>query len=64
MSSHTASIVSRVWRYLEQFTSRIFLKMPDEYSTPPYKRLVGMPPDYNWQSLPGKRGTSISRCVR
>jgi type I restriction enzyme M protein len=73
MSTHTASIVSRVWSfcttlrddgvgygdYLEQLTYLIFLKMADEYSKPPHKRQVGIPPLYNWQSLQGKRGAEL-----
>lgn len=37
--------------YLEQITYLIFLKMAFEYSQPPYKRNVGIPTEYNWQSL-------------
>lgn len=69
----TASIVSRVWSfcnllkddgvgygdYLEQLTYLIFLKMADEYSRPPYKRDVGIPKRYNWQSLKDKRGAEL-----
>src|ERR1022692_1682252 len=70
---NTASIVSRVWSfcttlrddgvsygdYLEQLTYLIFLKMADEYSKPPYKREVGIPAKYNWQSLKSKRGAEL-----
>ena len=69
----TASIVSKVWSfcttlrddgvgygdYLEQLTYLIFLKMADEYSQPPYSRKVGIPAEYNWQSLKAKRGTEL-----
>ena len=69
----TASIVSRVWSfcttlrddgvsygdYLEQLTYLIFLKMADEYSKPPYKRDVGIPKKFNWQSLKSKRGAEL-----
>ena len=69
----TASIVSRVWSfcttlrddgvsygdYLEQLTYLIFLKMADEYSQPPYNRKVGIPAEYNWQSLRTKRGAEL-----
>ncbi|MEK0326070.1 MAG: type I restriction-modification system subunit M N-terminal domain-containing protein [Nitrosopumilus sp.] len=62
---NTASIVSKVWSfcttlrddgvgygdYLEQLTYLIFLKMADEYSKPPYNRDVGIPAEYNWQTL-------------
>ncbi len=69
----TASIVSKVWSfcttlrddgvgygdYLEQLTYLIFLKMADEYSQPPYNRKVGIPAEYNWQSLRAKRGAEL-----
>jgi len=69
----TASIVSRVWSfcttlrddgvsygdYLEQLTYLIFLKMADEYARPPYNRDVGIPPEFNWQSLKSKRGAEL-----
>lgn len=69
----TASIVSKVWSfcttlrddgvgygdYLEQLTYLIFLKMADEYSQPPYNRNVGIPTEYNWQSLKAKRGAEL-----
>lgn len=70
---NTASIISRVWSfcntlrddgvgygdYLEQLTYLIFLKMADEYSKPPYSRNVGIPPEYNWQSLKTKKGAEL-----
>ena len=70
---NTESIVSKVWSfcttlrddgvgygdYLEQLTYLIFLKMADEYSQPPYNRDVGIPADYNWQSLKSKRGAAL-----
>ena len=69
----TASIVSKVWSfcttlrddgvgygdYLEQLTYLIFLKMADEYSQSPYNRKVGIPAEYNWQSLKAKRGAEL-----
>ncbi len=69
----TATIVSKVWSfcttlrddgvgygdYLEQLTYLIFLKMADEYSQPPYNRKVGIPAEYNWQSLKAKRGAEL-----
>ena len=53
MSEQTSAIVSKVWAlcnplrddgvsygdYLEQLTYLIFLKMSNEYSQPPYKRV-------------------------
>lgn len=70
---NTASIVSKVWSfcttlrddgvsygdYLEQLTYLIFLKMSDEYSRPPYSRDVGIPQEYNWQSLTAKKGAQL-----
>jgi len=70
---NTQSIVSKVWSfcnvlrdagvsygdYLEQLTYLIFLKMADEYSKPPYSRDVGIPPEYNWQSLKTKKGAEL-----
>ena len=70
---NTAPIVSKVWSfcttlrddgvgygdYLEQLTYLIFLKMADEYSKPPYKRDVGIPRKYDWQSLKSKRGAEL-----
>ncbi|MDD2721362.1 MAG: class I SAM-dependent DNA methyltransferase [Gallionella sp.] len=69
----TATIVSKVWSfcttlrddgvsygdYLEQLTYLIFLKMADEYSQPPYNRKVGIPAEYDWQSLKAKRGAEL-----
>ena len=69
----TAPIVSKVWSfctilkddgvsygdYLEQLTYLIFLKMADEYSRPPYSHAVGIPSEYNWQSLKSKKGAEL-----
>ena len=70
---NTAPIVSKVWSfcttlrddgvsygdYLEQLTYLIFLKMADEYATPPYSRDVGTPAEYDWQSLKSKTGAEL-----
>jgi type I restriction enzyme M protein len=70
---NTASIISKVWifcttlrddgvgygDYLEQLTYLIFLKMADEYARPPYNRDVGIPPEYNWQSLKSRKGAEL-----
>jgi type I restriction enzyme M protein len=70
---NTESIVSKVWSfcttlrddgvgygdYLEQLTYLIFLKMAEEYSQPPYNRDVGIPAEYNWQSLKTKKGAAL-----
>ena len=69
----TQAIVSKVWsfcntlrddgvgygNYLEQLTYLLFLKMADEYSRPPYKRLTGIPTEYDWSSLTTKRGADL-----
>ena len=69
----TQPIVSKVWSfcttlrddgvsygdYLEQLTYLIFLKMADEYATPPYNRNVGIPAEYDWQSLKSKKGAEL-----
>ena len=70
---NTAPIVSKVWSfcttlrddgvsygdYLEQLTYLIFLKMADEYAKPPYNRDVGIPAEFNWQSLKSKNGAEL-----
>lgn len=70
---NTSTIVSKVWSfcdplrdigvsygdYLEQLTFLLFLKMADEYQTPPYNRNLGLPKEYNWQSLTSKRGVEL-----
>ncbi len=71
--NQTSSLISKVWSfcntlrddgvgydaYLEQLTYLIFLKMADEYGRPPHNRDVGIPSDYNWQSLRTKRGAEL-----
>ncbi|GBC60812.1 SAM-dependent DNA methyltransferase [Desulfonema ishimotonii] len=70
---NTASIISKVWNfchtlrddgvgygdYLEQLTYLLFLKMADEYAKPPYKRKIGIPEEYNWESLKTKKGAEL-----
>lgn len=70
---NTAPIISKVWSfcttlrddgvgygdYLEQLTYLIFLKMADEYSKPPYKRDIGVPTAYNWESLTALVGADL-----
>lgn len=70
---NAATIVSKVWNfcttlrddgvgygdYLEQLTYFIFLKMADEYAKPPYERDVGVPAEFNWQSLVKRRGAEL-----
>ena len=33
--------------------------MADEYEKPPYRRDVGIPAQFNWQSLKSKRGAEL-----
>ena len=68
-----SAIVQKVWNfcntlrddgvsygdYLEQLTYILFLKMADEYSRPPYNRVMDIPADYNWESLTGKSGDAL-----
>ena len=75
---NTAPIISRVWSfcttlrddgvsygdYLEQLTYLIFLKMADEYAKPPYNRDVGIPAEYNWQTLKARRGSERLWCMK
>jgi len=67
------TIISKVWSfcntlrddgvsygdYLEQLTYLLFLKMADEYSKPPYNRKIGIPGEYNWESLVSKTGSEL-----
>ncbi|MGE0590174.1 MAG: N-6 DNA methylase [Cyclobacteriaceae bacterium] len=69
----TSTIVSKVWSfcntlrddgvsygdYLEQLTYLLFLKMAEEYSRPPYSRKIGIPKEYNWESLVSKKGAEL-----
>lgn len=69
----TNAIVSKVWSfcttlrddgvsygdYLEQLTYLIFLKMADEYSRPPFVRAIGIPANYDWESLKSRRGAEL-----
>jgi len=45
--------------YLEQLTYLIFLKMAHEYSRPPRRREVGVPPGYGWLSLTSRKGAEL-----
>jgi type I restriction enzyme M protein len=70
--NNTASIISKVWSfchtlrddgvsygdYLEQLTYLLFLKMADEYSKT-YKKEVGIPAEYNWESLQNLKGAEL-----
>jgi type I restriction enzyme M protein len=69
----TDSIISKVWSfcntlrddgvgygdYLEQLTYLIFLKMPDEYSRPPYNRKVGVPARFGWSVMRPLKGAEL-----
>ncbi|MFB6466459.1 N-6 DNA methylase [Cytobacillus sp. Hz8] len=71
--SNEASIVSKVWSfanvlrddgvsygdYLEQLTYLLFLKMVDEFASPPYNRKINVPKGYDWESLKSKRGAEL-----
>jgi len=45
--------------YLEQLTFLLFLKMADEIEKGPYKRDIGIPKEYNWESLTAKSGAQL-----
>jgi len=69
----TQQIIQKVWNYcntlrddgvsygdyLTQLTYLLFLKMADEYSKPPYKRDIGIPKEYNWETLRTKTGAEL-----
>ncbi len=69
----TSQIVQKVWNYchtlrddgvsygdyLTQLTYLLFLKMADEFSKPPYIRDIGIPEEYNWDSLRNKSGAEL-----
>lgn len=70
---NASTIVSRIWNfcntlrddgvsygdYLEQITYLIFLKMADEYAKPPHNRDMGVPVEYNWESLRSRTGADL-----
>lgn len=71
--NNTSSVVSKIWSfcntlrddgvgygdYLEQLTYLLFLKMADEFSKPPYNRVLPVPKEYGWESLTQKRGAEL-----
>ena len=73
MSEQSTTIVSKVWGmcnplrddgvsygdYLEQLTYLIFLKMSDEYSKPPYKKITGIPEGYTWSDMNTLKGAEL-----
>lgn len=73
MSEQTTTIISKVWGmcgplrddgvsygdYLEQLTYLIFLKMSDEYSKPPYKKVTGIPKGYTWTDMNTLKGAEL-----
>jgi type I restriction enzyme M protein len=75
MTENSTNIISKVWSfanvlrddgvgygdYLEQLTYLLFLKMADEFSKPPYNRKLGIPDEYNWQSLTSKKGAPLEK---
>jgi type I restriction enzyme M protein len=72
-NNNSASIVQKVWNYcnilrddgvsygdyLEQLTFLLFLKMADEYSKPPYNRIIKIPNEYTWETLISKNGSAL-----
>ena len=76
MSEQSTTIISKVWGmcaplrddgvsygdYLEQLTYLIFLKMSDEYSKPPYKKITGIPEGYTWSDINMGHGESRDKC--
>lgn len=68
-----AAVVSKLWSYcnvlrddgvsygdyVEQLTYLLFLKMADEQTMPPFKKLSIIPKDYDWQSLKSKEGIDL-----
>ena len=73
MSEQSTTIVSKVWGmcnplrddgvsygdYLEQLTYLIFLKMSDEYSKPPYKKITSIPEGYTWSDMNTLKGAEL-----
>ena len=73
MSEQSTTIISKVWGmcaplrddgvsygdYLEQLTYLIFLKMSDEYSKPPYKKITGIPEGYTWSDMNMLKGAEL-----
>lgn len=69
----TSTIVNKIWsfahvlrdsgisylEYTEQLTFLLFLKMADEYSKPPHNRKIGIPKEFNWDSLASKKGETL-----
>jgi type I restriction enzyme M protein len=45
--------------YLEQLTYLLFIKMADEYSKPPYNRVIGIPAGCIWDTLSRKSGDDL-----
>src|SRR5690554_6880785 len=71
--NQTSSVVSKVWgysnllrddgmsygNYLEQLTYLLFLKLADEFSKPPYNRVLPIPDTYKWSKLTDKKGAEL-----
>jgi type I restriction enzyme M protein len=78
MTNQSSAIVQKVWNYcnvlrdegvsygdyVEQLTYLIFLKMADEQTKPPYKRLSIIPKGFDWQSLLDKDGAALEAHYR
>ncbi|MBM4367686.1 MAG: SAM-dependent DNA methyltransferase [Deltaproteobacteria bacterium] len=50
--------------YLEQLTYLLFLKMADEQTRPPWKRLSPVPEGYDWPSLTARDGVALEQHYR
>ena len=50
--------------YVEQLTFLLFLKMADEQSRPPFKKVSAVPKDYDWPSLMAKDGDELETHYR
>ncbi len=71
--NNTSSVVSKIWSfcntlrddgvgygdYLEQLTYLLFLKLADEFSKPPYNRVLPIPDKYKWDPLTQKSGAEL-----
>ena len=73
MPESTSAIISKVWSmcgilrddgvsygdYLEQLTYLIFLKMSEEFSSPPYNRKTGIPDGCAWSDMKNLSGAAL-----
>src|SRR5260221_12236151 len=73
MPTESSQIVQRLWNYcnvlrddgvsygdyVEQLTYLLFLKMADEQTKPPFKKVSAIPIELNWQSLSSMDGDPL-----